>query len=247
MENIEPKEAFHRGAGAEDGRDDDGQEIDQDVLVREHAIDHILKAVILLGALVLHVLELGVVLVDLEHHGYHERQEYHRTADADAFQRNTYLFAQQSRDDGCHTDSCNDRDDAFHSQNAVALGGAVRQRRDHRLHRNLGQRTGEVIEQISHKKPGNLESIRCALGHQEKQDRRDWKGPEEQPVPGHILTFTGKFSKQLPVLDVDTVYDIAKQHIIHRVNDLDEQDRRGQGRRIDTLEHQEHSHVGANK
>ena len=72
MENIEAKEALHSCACAEDGGNDDGQEIDQNVFISDHAIDHVLEAVLLLGALDFHILELSVVLLHLEHHREHE-------------------------------------------------------------------------------------------------------------------------------------------------------------------------------
>ena len=65
---------------------DDGQKKDQDVLIRKHAVDHVLEAVLLLGALGFHVFELGVVLVNFERHGEHEGKENHRADNTDASQ-----------------------------------------------------------------------------------------------------------------------------------------------------------------
>ena len=102
VEDVEADEGFHRNTGAEQSGNNDGKEINQDVLIGRDTAEHIHEAVLFLRAFLLHVFQLRIVLMDLKHHGEHEHQENQSADNADGAHGNAHLLAQKRGDDDGH-------------------------------------------------------------------------------------------------------------------------------------------------
>ena len=136
------------------------------------------------------------------------------------------MLADQEHPDDTGKNREDSAEDALDLQDTVTLRDVIRQRDDHGVHRDLHERIGKVVEQIGHRKPCELHSLRRALRHQEENHREDREKEEGGPVPGEILPFTGQLPQQLAVLDVQLVDEEAENHVVAGVNDLDHQDGR---------------------
>ena len=159
MKNIKSQETLHCGACAEDGGNNHGKKVNQNVFIGSDTAQHILKRIFLLSPFLLYVLQLHVVLPDFEYHGHHKDKENQRTGDSDSLERNTYAFTHQSSHDNGIANSGHNRDNTLYSQDAVPFRGIVSESRDHGLHGHLGERAGKVKQQICNQEPYNLHKI----------------------------------------------------------------------------------------
>ena len=239
MIDVESDKAFHSCPGAEKGGDDHRKEVHHNILVGGDTVQHILERILLLGPSVLHIFEFSVMLMHLKDHGQHEDQENQCSTNADILQRNAYIFTYQRLHDDSKADCRNNCNDTLYSQDAVSFGRAVRQGSDHGLHGNFSQSTGEIVKQVGNHEPYDFDSIRAGLGHHEKQDGCHRESPEKQSIPGHIFAFSCDLAEYFPLGNIDFINDKAKQDIINRVNNLDDQDCCCQRGNVDPLEYEE--------
>ena len=184
------------GARLQRAENQGAQQDDSHVFVGLHTFDHVPEGIMLSGFLLLRVFQLHIVLLHLGSQGQHHEEEQNGGNDGDCPHGDAHVFADQEHPDDTGQNGADGAQDAFELQDAIPLGHVVRQGHDHGVHGHLHQRVGKIIQQIGDHEPGDLQSFRRTLGHQEEDHREDREEEEGGPVPGQVFPFTGQLAQK---------------------------------------------------